>query len=229
MAAMDRAARIGRREARWQVDFRASDRRERRIMRQMTAGLALGMLLALTGGSLARALPDDVVRAYDPYLYGVLVLDMTRGSPQAGWAALNGALASAGLTAGHLTAQALDHAESLLSQSGGWTTALGVTIVAFGLAGHLSRRPDAGGDIAVGLLSGLLLFSLVAQQAAGPPHGAPQSGPWAPLALAALGLSLPFLLRPTAAARTRTALTALTCAAASSAALFALPLLLGPL
>ncbi|WP_433238181.1 hypothetical protein ACQPYK_30325 [Streptosporangium sp. CA-135522] len=221
MAAIDRSMRIDRRETSWQVDFRALDRRERLIMSGMPAGLTLGMVLALAGQSLARTLPGDVVAAYDPYLYGALILGVTRRSPQAGWAALNGALASAGLAAGRFTAHGLDHTETMLSQAGGWRATLGVTIVAFGLVGYLSRRPDAGGDIAVGLFSGLLLFTLIAQRA----DSSHTAGPWVLVTLLTLGLSAPLLLRPTAAARTRTALTAATCTAASAAALF-LPLLL---
>ncbi|WP_156056093.1 hypothetical protein [Streptosporangium roseum] len=225
MAAMDRAMHMGQRETHGQVDFRALDRRERLFMSRMPAELALGMILALAGGSLTRVLPGDVVAAYDPYLYGLLVLGMTRSSPQAGWAALNGALTVAGLAAGHFTAHALDHSESMLSHAGDWKAALGVTLIAFGLTGYLSRRPDTAGDITVGLLSGLLLFTLVAQRAASPsPDVFPAAGSWALLTPLALGLSMPFLLRPGTAARARTALTALTCVTASTAALLLPPL-----
>lgn len=217
MAAMGRGMRDGRHETSWQVDFQALDRRERLIIKRMTAGLALGMILAVVGESLAEVLPAEITEIYDPYAYGLLVLVMTRGPAHAGWAALNGLLTSAGLAAGHVTAHALNHQETLLARADdSWQVALGVTAVAFGVAGHLSRRRDLGGDAAVGLLGGLL-FTRGAEevrQAATLPHGGAQAGgPWTIAAMAVAGLAFAVLLRPTGPARVRTLLITLACAA----------------
>ncbi|GAA3102311.1 hypothetical protein [Streptosporangium carneum] len=217
MAAMDRGMRGSQHETPWQVDFQALDRRERLIIKRMLAGLALGMILAVVGETLAEVLPAEITAAYDPYVYGLLVLVMTRGSAHVGWATLNGLLAAAGLTAGHVVAHALNHEETLLaSTSENWPIALSITMAAFGVVGYLSRRRGLSGDVAVGLFSGLL-FTRGAenvQQAALTPHiGSQPGGPWMLTALVVMGFAFPLLLRPTARARSRTLLVTLGCAA----------------
>ncbi|MEV8635170.1 hypothetical protein AB0395_26285 [Streptosporangium sp. NPDC051023] len=217
MAAMEKGMHSNQHETPWQVDFQALDRRERLIIKRMLAGLALGMILAVVGESLAEVLPSQVAAIYDPYAYGLLVLVMTRGSANAWWAALNGLLAAAGLTAGHVVAHALNHEETLLAQaSENWQIALSITMAAFGLVGYLSRRQGRSGDVAVGVFSGLLFTKGAEdiQQAAVMPHGAPvPSGPWALGALVIMGVGFPLLLRSTVPARLRTLLITFACAA----------------
>ncbi|MEV7009106.1 hypothetical protein [Streptosporangium sp. NPDC051022] len=217
MAAMEKGMHGNQHETPWQVDFQALDRRERLIIKRMLAGLTLGMVLAVVGESLAEVLPNSVAAIYDPYVYGLLVLVVARGSANAWWAALNGLLATAGLTAGHVIAHALNHQETLLAQAGyNWQTALAITMVAFGLVGYLSHRRGLSGDATVGIFSGLL-FSQGAQEiqrAAVLPHGGPPpDGPWMFAVLVIMGLSLPVLLRPTGMARLRTLLITFGCAA----------------
>ncbi|MER7210149.1 hypothetical protein [Streptosporangium sp. NPDC000239] len=216
MAAMEKGMHSNQHETPWQVDFQALDRRERLIIKRMLAGLALGMVLAVAGESLAEVLPPSVTMAYDPYVYGLLVLVMTRGSTNAWWAALNGLLATAGLTAGHVVAHALNHDETLLAQANeSWQIALSVTMVGFGVAGYLSRRNGLSGDVAVGAFTALVCTEgREMQQAALVPHGGPApAGPWPLVALVLLGVCLPLLLRPTAPSRLRTLMITVGCAA----------------
>lgn len=214
---MDESMRGGHRETHWQVDFQALDRQERLIITRMLGGLAIGVFLGLIGELLAEVLPANAAAIYDPYLYGVLVLVVAYGSASAGWAALNGLLTTAGLMAGHLIAYALNHEESLLSRiEDGWQISLGITVAVFGLVGYLSRRRDLGGDVSVGLFSGLLFSQggRELQQMASLAHGGPPpSGPWAIVSLAVMALAFPILLRPTTATRLRALFIALACAA----------------
>lgn len=216
MAAMDRGMRRSRRETHWQVDFQALDRRECLIINWMLAGLGLGMVLGLVGESLAEALPASVAAVYDPYAYGLLVLVMTRAAASAAWAALNGLLTAAGLMAGHMVAHALNHDATLLSKPDeSWQAALSITVIGFGALGYLSRRRDLAGDVAVGLVGGLMFTEGARdiQQAASLPHGGVQpGGPWTLTALMVMGLSFPLLLRATTSARLRTMIITLACA-----------------
>ncbi|MER7129505.1 hypothetical protein [Streptosporangium saharense] len=216
MAAMEKGMHSNQHETPWQVDFQALDRRERLIIKRMLAGLALGMVLAVAGESLAEVLPPAVTMIYDPYVYGLLVLVMTRSSANAWWAALNGLLATAGLTAGHVVAHALNHGETLITQANdSWQIALSVTLVGFGVAGYLSRRSGLGGDVAVGVFTALICAEgQEIQRASLVPHGVPPpNGTWPVVALVLLGVGLPLLLRPTVQARLRTLLIAVGCAA----------------
>ncbi|MBB2913720.1 hypothetical protein FHS43_005029 [Streptosporangium becharense] len=227
MTVIDPGMHTGRHETPWQIDFRARERQERLLIGRLSAGLALGLVLGLTGESLSDVLPAHVVAAYDPYAYGLLVLVMTRGQRQAGWASLIGVATSAGLAAGHLSAQAVDYDEALFGQAGeSWRTALSVTVIAFGLAGHLSRRPGTRGDLAVGLLSGLLFGRVVQhlQHLSGPSPAPSPDGPWILLALLVLGVAFPLLLRPSRPARARTALITLISAALATAFLLLPPM-----
>ncbi|GAA2877435.1 hypothetical protein GCM10010517_38910 [Streptosporangium fragile] len=223
MAAIDPSMRTGQHETPWQAGFRELERQERLLIGRLFLALALGLVLGLAGESLSDVLPAGAVAVYDPYLYGLLVLGMTRGPAQAGWALLTGVATTAGLAAGHLSAQAVDYDETLFGQAdASWKTALSVTVIAFGLVGHLSRREDTGGDLAVGLLSGLL-FGRVAQelrQLSGPP---PHGGPWIFAVLLVLGVAFPLLLRRTHGARIRTALITLIGAALATAFLLLPP------
>ncbi|MET9067497.1 hypothetical protein [Streptosporangium sandarakinum] len=215
-------------------DFRVLDRRERAVIGRMLAGLTLGMALSLAGQTAAGALPAHVVAFYDPYLYGVLILAMTRGISRPGWALLTGGLTGAGIAAGHMTAYALDRQTPLVpggtGDAGGigWEmSALAVVLIAFGLTGHLCRRPGRGGDLVVGALSGLLLarFAQELRSAELLDRAGSLAIPWSLAALAVMGLALPVILRPTAAARVRTAAVTLACAALCAVVLPTLPLL----
>ncbi|GGQ15248.1 hypothetical protein [Streptosporangium pseudovulgare] len=214
-------------------DFRMLDRRERAVIGRMLAGLTLGMALSLAGRTAAGALPAHVVAFYDPYLYGVLILAMTRGISRPGWALLTGCLTGAGIAAGHMTAHALDHQTPLVPGGTGDTggigwemAALAVVLIAFGLTGHLCRRPGRCGDLVVGALSGVLLarFAQELRSAELLDRVGSLAVPWSLAALAVMGLALPVILRPTAAARVRTAAVTLICAALCVVVLSVLPL-----
>ncbi|MFF0247358.1 hypothetical protein ACWEU6_32025 [Streptosporangium sandarakinum] len=217
-------------------DFRVLDRRERAVIGRMLTGLTLGMALSLAGQTAADALPAHVVAFYDPYLYGVLVLAMTRGISRPGWALLIGGLTGAGTAAGHMTAHALDHQTPLVPGGTegtggiggiGWEMAvLAAVLIAFGLTGHLCRRPGRCGDLVVGVLSGLLLarFAQELRSAELLDRVGSLAVPWSLAALAVMGLALPVILRPTAAARVRTAAVTLVCAVLCVVVLSALPL-----
>ncbi|GAA3429095.1 hypothetical protein ACQP10_23275 [Streptosporangium sandarakinum] len=217
-------------------DFRVLDRRERAVIGRMLVGLTLGMALSLAGQTAADALPAHVVAFYDPYLYGVLVLAMTRGISRPGWALLIGGLTGAGTAAGHMTAHALDHQTPLVPGGTegtggiggiGWEMAvLAAVLIAFGLTGHLCRRPGRCGDLVVGVLSGLLLarFAQELRSAELLDRVGSLAVPWSLAALAVMGLALPVILRPTAAARVRTAAVTLVCAVLCVVVLSALPL-----
>ncbi|MEU9833814.1 hypothetical protein AB0D67_20020 [Streptosporangium sp. NPDC048047] len=202
-------------------DFRALDRRERAIIGRMLAGLTLGMALALAGRMLTEVLPTYVVAFYDPYLYGVLILAMTRGIARPGWALLTGGLTGAGIAAGQMTAYALDRQTPLIPGDPdpggiGWEmAALAVVLAAFGLTGHLCRRPGLCGDLVVGALSGVLLARFAQELRSAELLDRVNSFsalPWSLAALVIMGLALPVILRPATAARARTAVVTLACA-----------------
>ena len=88
-------------------------------------------------------------------------------------------------------------------------------MIGFGALGYLSRRRDLAGDVAVGLVGGLMFTEGARdiQQAASLPHGGVQpGGPWTLAALMVMGLSFPLLLRATTSARLRTMIITLACA-----------------
>ncbi|MFC7644251.1 hypothetical protein ACFQX6_28680 [Streptosporangium lutulentum] len=144
-------------ERNYTLDFLAGDRREKAILQHMVVSLFAGMLLGGLGVLLSYG-PEPLYSVYNPYAYILFVVMVGRSAAGFGWALLAGALAAFGPLISSLAVSIL-HAEDRFGGLGGSGTIMNLmlaTLVSFGVLSCLTRREDLWGDLAGGVLAGLV-------------------------------------------------------------------------
>jgi hypothetical protein len=139
------------------LDFLAGDRRERAILRHMVLSMAAGLALGALGEVLSHRL-GSLHDVYDPYAYILLVVVVGRTASGLGWAVLAGALAALGPVMSMLAATFFLQDGHLL-HLGGDGMVLNIMLLAltsFATLAHLTRHGGLRGDVAAGLLAGIV-------------------------------------------------------------------------
>ncbi|WP_271222655.1 hypothetical protein [Streptosporangium carneum] len=185
-------------------DYLAGDRQERAILRHMVLSLLVGMVLGAVGALLAYG-PHLIHSIYEPYAYVLLVVVVGRSAAGFGWAALTSALATFGPLISLLAASLFESGARFLNLSSGSSVNLGsngltmnltvVTIATFGVLAYFTRREDGWGDLACGVLAGVVAVDGLDKTLSGGPEYVPGYWPWNTLLVATLVAGLLFALR----------------------------------
>jgi hypothetical protein len=187
------------------ADFAEYDRRQRRIEHHVLAAFLGGLVVGLVGMLLSSLGSSWLERIYDPYAYLALVLAVGATASGLWWALLSTFLAAVSMLVAAMGAGTL-RGESTLDVIGGSAVGLNwilVLLVGLGLLAYVTRRRDHWGDLAAGVVGGVLIADVVGR--AMPGYVETKEGFWPGPALLVGGLSLVvvLLLRRTAGSRMR--------------------------
>lgn len=202
-----------------EYDYLADDRQERAILLHMVLSLLVGMLLGAAGALLSYG-PQLIHSLYEPYAYILFVVIVGRTAAGFGWAALTSALATFGPLISLLAATIFESSANLLNLtssgpgvalgSNGSTMNLTVAVLAtFGILAYFSKRRDLWGDLACGVLAGIVAIDGLDKTLRGGPEYVRGFWPWDTLLVAAFVAVLLLTLRQ-GKALARCALVALT-------------------
>jgi hypothetical protein len=183
-------------ERNYTLDFLAGDRREKAIVQHMVVSLFAGILLGVLGALLSYG-PEPLYGVYSPYAYILFVVIVGRSAAGFGWALLAGVLAAFGPLISLLTVSILHTEDQLrgLSGSGTVMNLMFVTLALFGVLSYFTRRDDLWGDLAGGVLAGLVAVVGMASTLPGRPEYVPAFWPWNVAIVAVLMLGLVLSLR----------------------------------
>jgi hypothetical protein len=183
-------------ERNYTLDFLAGDRREKAILQHMVISLFAGMLLGALGVLLSYG-PEPLHAVYSPYAYILFVVIVGRSAAGFGWALLAGVLAAFGPLISLLVVSILQAEEQLgsLGDSGAVMNLMLATLTLFGVLSYFTQREDLWGDLAGGVLAGLVVVVGVADKLPGRPEYAPGFWPWNALIVSVLMLGLVLSLR----------------------------------
>ncbi|GAB2462215.1 hypothetical protein GCM10027187_32890 [Streptosporangium sandarakinum] len=207
---------VARLERSFDYDCAELDRRQRGIVLHMVLSLVVGMLLGSLGAVLSHA-HNPLGSLYEPYAYVLLVVVAGYTAAGLGWAALSCALATFGPLLSLLAATLFDPGTMVLGA--GSAAAMNVTVatlVVIGVLAHLARRGTLWGDLAGGVLAGLVAVDGLDKALPGGPEYVPGFWPWKTLVVGALVLGLLVTTRP-GWGRVRSAAVALAIVAACAA------------
>ncbi len=186
-------------------DYLADDRQDRAILLHMVLSLLVGMLLGAIGALLAYG-PHLIYSIYEPYAYVLLVVVVGRTAAGLGWAALTSGLATLGPLISLLTATLFDSGARFLDLgSNSPTMSLGtngptmnltvITLATFGVLAYFTGRDDRWGDLAGGVLAGVVAIDGLDKTLRGGPEYVPGFWPWNTLIVAAVVAGLLLALR----------------------------------
>lgn len=202
------------------ADFAEYDRRQRGIQRHMlaafTGGLAVGAV-----GVLASGLDSGI---YDPYAYLALSIVVGATATGFGWALLTTFLASASALVAAMGGSAL-RGDLRFDAIGGTANGVNLLVLQFvvlGLLAYLTRRRDIWGDLAAGLISGLLIGDVVDRATPGGIDWEISFWPVPAIVVGAVAVAGVIALRRTMAGRARAAAVACVVAGMIAVALLAL-------
>ncbi|WP_327086581.1 hypothetical protein OIE66_30180 [Nonomuraea sp. NBC_01738] len=144
-------------------DFAEYDRHQRGIERHVLAAFAGGLVVGLIGAFLGMLAPQFVNDVYDPYAYLALSVAVGATATGFGWALLTTFLAAASMLVAAMGGSALQGDLGFESVGGGAgaLNVLVVLLVGLGLLAFVSRRRDLWGDLATGLIGGILLSDVI--------------------------------------------------------------------
>ncbi|MEU9829930.1 hypothetical protein AB0D67_00185 [Streptosporangium sp. NPDC048047] len=173
-----------------EVDCAEIDRRQRGIVLHMVLSLLVGMLLGTLGAVLSHAhSPLDAF--YEPYAYVLLVVVAGYTAAGLGWAVLSCALATFGPLLSLLAATVFDPGAMFLGAGG--AEGLNITVAALvvmGVLAHLSRNGTRWGDLAGGVLAGLVALDGLDKALPGGPEYIAGFWPWKAVVVGVLALGL---------------------------------------
>ncbi|GII89831.1 hypothetical protein [Sinosporangium siamense] len=145
------------------ADFAAYDRAQRAILRHLLAAFAGGLLVGIVGWFVHTVDLVPIQEVFDPYAYYALAVIVGMTASGVGWAMLAGLLAALAPLVSTMGGLALTGQWNFDSVGG---SALGLNFILlvlflFALLAYASRRIDVWGDVAVGLIAGLVLADIV--------------------------------------------------------------------
>ncbi len=186
------------------ADYRALEERYRGILRHLVLALLAGTVAGTVGTLIHVAGLDLIERVYDPYAYFAMAVVVGRTAVGFGWALLSATLAALAPMIPALVGAGL--AEHDIDALGGDPAALNILIivlVGFGLVAYVARSSGPLGDVAAGVICGVLLADVGGRALPGLPHAVPAFRPWPALVVALLVLGLLLALRRAPRARLR--------------------------
>ncbi|WP_162795414.1 hypothetical protein [Nonomuraea lactucae] len=187
------------------ADFAEYDRRQRRIERHVLAAFLGGLVVGLTGMLLSGIGPAWLDRVYDPYAYFALALVVGASASGWGWALLTTFLAAVSTLVAAMGASAL-RGRMTFDVIGGSAAGLNLMLgmlVGLGVLAYVTRRQDRWGDIAAGVVGGVLLADVVDRATPGFIDSEATFWPGPALFIGSLSVGLVFALRRTAGGRMR--------------------------
>ncbi len=202
------------------ADFAEYDRRQRGIQRHVLAAFVGGLVV----GSFGVLMSGLRLGVYDPYAYLALAVVVGATATGFGWALLTTFLASVSTLVAAMAGSAL-HGDLRFEAIGGSAAGVNlllVQLVVFGLLAYFTRRRDLWGDLAAGVISGLLLGDVIDRASPGGVDWEIGFWPVPAIAIGSLAVVGVLALRRTMAGRARAATIACVVAGAVAAALLAL-------
>ncbi|MEV5413662.1 hypothetical protein AB0K60_33150 [Thermopolyspora sp. NPDC052614] len=176
--------------------------------------LVAGTIVGTIGTLIHVAGLDPLEHIYDPYAYFALTVLVGRTAVGFGWALLSTTLAALAPVIPALVGAGL--AEHDIDALGGDPTTLNILIVVllgFGLVAYVARSLGLLGDVAAGVICGVLLADVGGRALPGLPDTVPAFRPWPALVVTLLVLGLLAAMRRTPGARLRALAVALVIAA----------------
>ncbi|MGV9303189.1 hypothetical protein ACWDLG_07455 [Nonomuraea sp. NPDC003727] len=202
------------------ADFAEYDRRQRAIQRHVLAAFLGGVVVGFIGALVAPIDPG----IYDPYVYFALPILVGATASGFGWALLATFLAVVTTLVAAMGGSALrgDLGFDAIGDTAVGLNILVAHLVVLGLLAYVTRRRDLWGDLATGIISGLMLGDIIDRATPGGLDW--HAGFWPAPALGLAGLALLSLiaLRRTTAGRLRAAVVACVVTGALAGALLAL-------
>ncbi|MFG3439710.1 hypothetical protein ACGF0J_20900 [Nonomuraea sp. NPDC047897] len=185
------------------ADFAEYDRRQRSIERHVLAAFIGGLVVGLGGMLLSGWGPAWLDRVYDPYAYFALALAVGVTASGFGWALLGTFLAAVTTLVAAMGASALRGRLTFDVMDGGaaglnWMLAM---LVGLGLLAYVTRRKDHWGDIAAGVVGGVLLADIVDRSTPGFIETEEAFWPGPALTIGCLSVGLVIALRRSTRAR----------------------------
>ncbi|HEY9521714.1 MAG TPA: hypothetical protein VIR33_00635 [Thermopolyspora sp.] len=143
-------------------DYQALERRDREIIRHLVISLAAGIIFGMIGTVIHVNGLTALDTVFDPYVYFVLIIIVGHTAQGLPWAALSSILAALGPVSPALIGLDLtEHAATHLGDAVSEFDLLLVLLFVYGMGAYLTRRPDRWGDVAAGLMFGVLAADLV--------------------------------------------------------------------
>jgi hypothetical protein len=180
------------------MDYAALDQRDRGILRHLIFALAAGVGVGVVGAAIHIRGLRGIEQVYDPYAYFILVTIVGRTSSGYWWALLSSTMAAFGPLIPALVAIGItDRAD--VTSLGGSASGLNILLlllVVFGMAAYVTRRDGSWGDLAAGVMFGVLLADVADRSLPGRADSIAGFWPWKALLVSAIMIGLLVAVRP---------------------------------